>query len=617
MGAPLHMWATFAIILATVIAFALDRFSIDLVSAAALSALLIVFTIWPLSNPDTGALFNHEDLLLGFASSGLFAIIGLLIIGQGMFQSGALEHPTGHLLQAYDKRPTLTTGVVFFFVMVVSAFLNNTPVVVMFIPIIAAMASQSKIPTSRLMMPLSFISIFGGMTTIIGSSTNILAVQSFRATLPGENIEFFEMTPLGLMLASAGVIYMMTAGRRLLPQRDDPSGKTYIREGKQFIAQLEIRRGNPLIGASPVAGFFPDLPDVTVRMVQRRSEVILPPYDDLKLANGDILIVAATRQALTAVLKNQPELVDGVTSEISLDDEEAANKPRTQLTLVESIVAPGSRMIGRTIGQIGFHYQTRCVILGIERRSRMMRARINTMRLEAGDVLLVLGDINDVRALRAERDVLLLEGSMEGLPDPRNARIASFIFAGVVTATTTGAAPIAVSAIIGAALMVASGCLNTRQAARAIDRRIFLLIGASLAMGGALQATGGARLLGDAVAGSAGQLGPVFLISIFFITCAAITNVLSNNATAVLFAPIAVNTALAIGMDPHVLMLTVILGANCSFATPVAYQTNLLVLTPGHYTFRDFLVVGGPLIVVLWIVYTIFAPIYFRAIGLL
>lgn len=615
-ASPWQMWVTLGIILVAIIAYSIDRLTLELVSAIALIALLLLFHLAPITL-DTGEVpVTPEILLHGFASPALFAILGLLIIGQGMFQSGALEHPTQKLLVFYDKRPVSTAAVVFFLVMVISAFLNNTPVVVMFIPIISAMAAQSKIPASRLMMPLSFLSIFGGMTTVIGSSTNLLAAESYRATVDGGEIGFFELTPMGLMLAGIGIIYMLTLGRALLPDRKDPDAARAVeRDGKQFIAQIEIVRGNPLIGATFVAGALTDLPDVTVRMVLRKDEAILPPYDDLKLRSGDVLIIAATRAALTNVLKAKPEILDGMLSEVDLEDEEGGGRP--QLTMIEAIVAPASRMIGRSIGQIGFHYQTRCVIVGIERRSRMVRARMNTMRLEAGDVLLVLGDMKDVRALRGERDILLLERSIEGLPDPGNARIASIIFASVVAATASGFLPIAVSAIAGAAAMVATGCLNVRQAARAIDRRIYLLIGAALAMGAALEKTGGANLIGEGLAVASSGLGVVALISGFFILCAAITNVLSNNATAVLFTPIAVSAANQAGIDPLILVLTVIYGANCSFATPVAYQTNLLVMTPGHYKFSDYFKVGGPLIIVTWIAYTILAPLYFRAIGIL
>ena len=609
--APWQMWATLAVIGVTIVFYTLDRFPLELVSAGVIVALLVLFLAAPLE--ENGAdLLNAEALLSGFASPALFAILGLLIIGQGMFQSGALEHPTEYLLRAYDKRPVAITAAIFVFIMIISAFLNNTPVVVMFIPIMAALASQSKSPVARFMMPLSYLSIFGGMTTIIGSSTNLLALQSYNATTGGE-IGFFELTPMGLILASAGVLYMLTVGRWLMPIRENPN-QTAVneRDGKHFIAQIEITRGHPLIGKGPVAGLFVDLPDITVRMVQRREKAILPPFDDFAFKPRDVVIVAATRSALTSLLKSNPDMLEGLMAETSIADEEDGTVQRsTQLTMVEAIVAPGSRMIGRSIAQIAFHAQTNCVILGIERRSRMIRTQMNTIRLEAGDVLLILGDINDIRALRSDRDILLLEYSMQGLPDPRNARVAATIFAAVVGFTATGLAPIAISAIAGATAMVAFGCLNVRQAARAIDRRIYLLIGASLAMGVALERTGGAAFIGEGIASTAGAFGPVVVISAFFIMCAALTNVLSNNATAVLFTPIAVSAASQLGIDEHAMVLTVIFGSNCSFATPVAYQTNLLVMTPGHYKFKDFMIVGGPLIVLIWIVYTAVAPIYF------
>ncbi len=613
-SAPWQMWATFLVIGITIVFYSLDKFSLEIVSASALIALLLIFHFAPL-DLETGSL-SIQTLLAGFASPALFAILGLLIIGQGMFQSGALEHPTEYLLRWHDRSPIIITAVIFLIVMVVSAFLNNTPVVVMFIPIVAAIASERKISTSKLMMPLSFLSIFGGMTTIIGSSTNLLAAESYRATTGGE-IGFFELTPIGLILAATGIIYLIVVGKFFLPDRASQEGVENQSDGKHFIAQIELAPGHPLIGHGAKAGLFPDLPDITVRMVQRRDKAILPPYDDFEFHLHDVIIIAATRSALTSLLKANPEILEGIMADTSIEHEDANNQIPPQLTMVEAIVAPGSRMTGRSIAQIGFHYQTNCVILGIERRSRMIRARMNTIRLEAGDVLLIVGAVRDVHALRSDRDVLLLETSMKELPDKRNARIASLIFTAVVIATATGLLSIAISAIAGATAMVAFGCLNVRQAARAIDQRIYLLIGAALAMGVALERTGGARLIGEALASSAGGFGPVVLISAFFIVCAAITNVLSNNATAVLFMPIAISAANSVGIDPHVLALTVIFGANCSFATPVAYQTNLLVMTPGHYKFSDFIRVGGPLIIVIWIVYSIIAPLYFRSIGIL
>ncbi len=623
-NAPWQMWATFVVIGVTIIFYALDRFTLEIVSVFAIIALLLIFHFAPLplddfltGNRGGGKGLDISVLLSGFANPALFAILGLLIVGQGMFQSGALVEPTEYILRLHEKHPVLMTVMIFLAVMVVSAFLNNTPVVVIFIPIVAAIANERKISASKLMMPLSFISIFGGMTTVIGSSTNLLAIESYYG-ITGKEIGFFDLTTIGVILALVGIIYLLTAGRYLLPERESSeSTNTRQSEGKHFIAQLEITHGHPLVGRGAVSGLFPDLPDITVRMVQRKDRAILPPFDDFTFSTHDVVIVAATRTALTKLIKSNPEILEGMMADFVLEPEDDSSQRSSNLSMVEAIVAPGSRLIGRTIAQIGFHYQTNCIILGVERRSRMIRERMNAIRLDAGDVLLVVGDIKDIQALRAERDVLMLETSMKDIPDPRNARIAILIFAFLILSVTSGVLSITIAAITGAAAMVAAGVLNVRQAARAVDRRIYLLIGAALAMATALERTGGAALIGQALAEASIGFGPVVLISAFFIFCAGITNVLSNNATAVLFMPIAVNTASSVGIDPTILALTVIFGANCSFATPVAYQTNLLVMTPGHYKFSDYMRVGGPLIIVMWIAYTIIAPIYFRAIGLL
>ncbi len=608
-----QMWVTLGMVAIAIVLYSLDRFSLEMVSAGTLVALLLFFHFFPVIH-NGEVMLASLDLLMGFASPALFAIMGLLIIGQGMFQSGVLERPTRAMLRAYERRPIIVVAGVFLFVMLISAFLNNTPVVIMFIPILSAIASQSGTYASKYMIPLSFVSILGGMTTLIGSSTNLLAAAAYTSAT-GNEIGFFDLSLMGGILAVAGIVYLIFASRALLPDREQPDVIGASQGGKQFIAQITLGRGHPLIGLGSVAGLFPDLPDVTVRMIQRREDAILPPFDDVVFRLHDTIIIAATRKALTNLLKTNPDILSGLMSEVQIDDD-GENKSN-ELTMVEALVAPGSRLIGRTIAQIGFRYQTNCVILGIQRRSRMIRTHMNSIRLEAGDVLLMLGDMKDIRALRTDRDIVVLEYSMTGLPDAVKARRASFIFALVIASAAFGVLPIAVAAISGASLMVAAGCLNIRQAARAIDRRIYLLIGSALAMGVAIEKTGGAALIGESLVGLADIGGTTALISGFFIITAILTNVLSNNATAVLFTPIAVNAALAAEIDPLILVLTVIFGANCSFATPVAYQTNLLVMAPGHYRFRDYLTIGLPLILLLWVVYTLVAPLYFRQTGLL
>lgn len=605
------MWYTLAVIGGAVLLYATDRYAIESASAAVLVAILVPFALFPIVDPDTGtAILDPSVLLMGFANPALFAILALLIVGQGMYQSGALEYPTQLLVTAYDKFRGWAVVLIFAFVMVVSAFLNNTPVVVMFVPIIAAIAAQGGMSTSRLMMPLSFLSILGGMCTTIGSSTNLLAVEAFQLA-GGAPMGFFDLLPMGLVLLAVGATYMALASRFLIPKRTGPND-VQDKDGRQFVAQISLDRGNPLIGQSAKAGRFEELPDITVRMIQRKEAGILPPFDDTTLRLGDKLVVAGTRDALTSILRKRPEILDSFMSEV-----ETLDGASGELALVEAVVAPGSRIIGRSINQIRFRFQTNCVIVGLQRRSRMIRTEISSIRLDAGDILLILGDRADVNKLRNDRDIIMLERSITGIPDPVHARWAGLIFVGVVASASTGFLPISVAAVVGATAMLAAGCLNVRQASRAVDRKVFLLIGVALGLGTALQKTGGADLIASMIAPVAEQGGVTALIAVIFAVTAVLTNLLSNNATAVLLVPIGYSAAQAAGIDPTVLVLTIIYAANCSFATPVAYQTNLLVMGPGHYRFSDFIRAGVPLTILLWITYTFVAPIYFRSIGML
>ncbi len=603
------MWATFVVIFAAIAAYASDRLSLELVSISVVVALIFLFYASPLPTQSGHSAVTTEYLLAGFANPALVAVMCLIVLGHGVSQSGAMDRPTRFLLKAFEVHPLTVIVSVFLLVMFTSSFLNDTPVVVMFLPVVAAIAAQGKYPASTLMMPLSFIALFGGMTTLIGSSTNILAAGVYRNNT-GESIGFFDLTPMGLVIGAVGLAYLATVGRTLLPKKSAGSVSAK-HDGKQFIAQFEITRGHTLVGISAAGGLFPDLPDVTVRVVQRQEKIILPPFENMTFQARDSVIIAATREALTNLLKTRREILIGLTAEIALDDDDQRGTRTSQLHIVEALVAPASRLIGRTIAQSGFYSQTGCVILGIERRSRMMRTQMNDIRLESGDVLLMLGTFEKLQALNSDPDLILLEQSMIGIPGERHAVAAGVIFAGVVISAASGILPIAIAAMTGVLAMLASGCLNIRQAARSFDRRVYLLIGASLAMGVALEETGGAAFLGGAVADLAERHGAAALLSAMFIISAALTNVLSNNATAVLLMPVAVSAAQQAGLDPLPFALTVIYGANCPFATPVAYQTNLLVMTPGHYKFGDFMRVGGPLIILIWIVYSIVAPYYF------
>lgn len=618
-------WHTFVVLAAIVGVIALyctDRAPIEMTATGAVALALLFFHFWPLSGEAAG--FGPAELLAGFANPALLTIMALLVVGQGMFQTGALEAPTRVVTALARRWPWLTLGLVFAVVLTVSAFLNNTPVVVMFIPVVAAIAHRLGHAPSKVMIPLSFVSILGGMTTIIGTSTNLLVADVLEAETGGR-LTFFAPTPMGAALAAAGVAYLIFFGPRWLPVRRtleaDIAAAGQASEpldGRQFVAQIEITPGHPLLGRKPVAGMFPNMPDITVRLVQRGERALLPPFDALEIAENDVVIIAATRKTLVELLSSRAAILRGMLSaeadgpDIDALAETTSPRDLGGLALVEAVVAPGSRMIGRTIEQLSFRAQTGCIVLGLQRRARMIRGRMDDIRLEAGDLLLLLGAPNDLRRLRAQRDVLPLEWSTTDLPDLRRAARARVIFLAVVAAAALSLLPILHASILGAIAMVGAGCVNIRQAARAFDLRVYLLIGSSFTLGAAMQATGGADLLAWGVVAAFEPFGAFVLLSALFFVVAALTNLLSNSATAILFTPIAVAAAGRLEVDPTPFALTVLFAANCSFATPIAYQTNLLVMGPGHYRFFDFVRFGAPLVVLLWLVFTAMAPILFR-----
>lgn len=603
-----QMWATLTIIAVTVYLYFREKFSIETISIGVIVALLLFFNFFPVQAVNAEGL-SSSVLLSGFAAPALVAIMALLVVGQGMFHTGALEGPIMSINNALERHPRRTLALVFAVAFGVSMFMNNTPVVVMFIPVISAMASRMRTSASRYMMPLSFLCILAGMTTLIGSSTNLL-VNDVLVRDTGTSLGFFTQTAPGLILAVIGAAYIIIAAPFLLPQRQ--SLETELSDaGRQYIAQIRVTKDHPLNGIKPKAGLYPSLKNVTVRMVQRGEQSHLPPFEHA-LLEGDVLIVAATRKSLSTLLSSDSQYLKGMLNIAGFHDESKNSDGNNAIVISEAVIAPGSRMIGRNIEQIGFRRQTGCLVLGIQRRTRMIRSRMLDIRLEAGDILLLFGYEADMRDLRTNRDLLLLDWSTQELPDIRKSIYARLIFAATIFFAATNILPIEIAALSGALAMIATGCLNIRQAMRALDMKIFLLIGAAFAMGLALERTGAAAHIGHAVVSLTMPFGNYILIGALFLLVALMTNVISNSATALLFAPIALSISQETGIDPVLLMLTVMFAANCCFATPIAYQTNLLVMGPGRYKFSDFVKFGGPLILILWLGFVLTIPLFFN-----
>lgn len=602
------MALTFIVLAATVVLYALERYSIEIIALGSVVSLIVIFTVLPVET--TGGPVTTGDFLQGFANPALVTIICLLIIGQGLFQTNALEAPAQAIVRWVRGRSQLATVPVLIGVALLSAFLNNTPVVVMFLPILSAVAATMGQSASRVLMPLSFMAILGGMVTLIGSSTNLL-VANYAAQTSDLHLKFFSFAPLGLMLAGTGTIYVLFVMPRVLKTRQTMAEEMAAASGKQFIAQINITYGHPLVGVESVSGMFPALKDMTVRLVQRGEQPILPPFENVVLSPGDTLIVAATRTALANALSHRQPIMEAEARAPAGENGEVTATSPGSMTLAEVVVAPASRMMGRNLPQSGFHADTGCVVLGIQRRSRMPRMAMNSIRLEAGDVLLVGGSGEQIARLRGNTDVLLLDWSTAEVPRRRYAPRALIIFAAVVALAATGLVPIVATAVAGTFAMIVSGCLNVRQAMRAIDSRIFMLVGASLAGAVALEATGGANAIATTLVMVLEGQSAAIVLSALYLIVMVLTNFLSNNASAVLFTPVAIGMANQLGQPPEAFVICLIFAANTSFATPIGYQTNLIVMGPGHYKFSDFARAGVPLSLILWLTFSLLAPWYY------
>jgi di/tricarboxylate transporter len=599
----LPMWLTLALTAAAIVAYALELLPVELIGLGILGLLLLLFQLTPLFEAG-GAILGPSEILSGFSSPALIAVSALLVLGEAMVTTGALEGIARLLVWlargSFYRALAYSLG----YVTASSGFLNNTPIVVIFMPILRSIAERFGRSASAVMMPLSFAAILGGMLTLIGTSTNLL-VSGELARLGERPLGFFDFTLPGLVLALAGSVYVLLMPA-LLPQRDEQPAMVAA-DGKQFIAELDVGPASPLIGETAYGGMFPSLAEVTVRLVQRGEQALLPPFEEVTLESGDILIVAATRKVLTDMLaKYHGHLLNPPAGE-----RKAQPRGQREMMLAEAMVRPGSRIIGQTLEFTNLPARSHCIVLGIQRRARMLRTRLGELRLEPGDVLLLLGLSDDIERLRGDPDILVMEWSASPMPLMRKAPLAALIFVAVVLPAALDLVPIVVTALLGVLALVLTGCLNVRQAARAVDRQIVLIIASSLALGAALEATGGAAYLARLVLSAMEGAPPGAILSVLFLLIAMITNVLTNNAAAVLFTPVAVDLAHQLGAETFPFALAVVFGASCSFATPIGYQTNLLVMGPGHYRFSDFVVGGLPLVILLWLAFSLFVPWYY------
>ncbi len=601
-----QMWATYGLIAGALALYVSERLSIEVTSIGMICILMVFFQLFPVPGPDGLNVLGPDRLLHGFANPALITVLALLVVGQGMVRTGVLDGAALLLLKVGRGSPLISIGLVMVVAMLISGVLNNIPVVVIFIPVVQSLAEKLDRPASKMMMGLSFTAVLGGSVTLIGSGSNLL-VSSALIELGHTPFGFFDFTVPGLVLAGAGLVYVIVVLPLLLPDRTSLAHRIMTRSPRHFLTQIAVGPDSRLIGATAVGGIINHMPDARIRMIMRGESVVTPPFHDFVIEQGDLIVAAASRKALSAAMRDDP----GILKAASAEPGGEAALEEGERVMAEVMIAPASSMVGLRLRQTGFQLRTRCFVLGVQRRAQMVRSRLSEMVLEAGDVLLVQGEPDDIRTLRADRNIVLMEGSAEEMPVVHHAKRAGFIFLGVVGLAASGMFPVVGAALLGAVGMVLSGALKVQQATRALDSKIVTMIPAALAMGVTMQETGGAHFLAQSMTSLIEGSGPAVVLSGSFLMAAVLANVIGSNACAVLFTPIAVGLATEVGADPHVFAIAVVFAANAGLATPIGYQTNVLVMGPGHYRFSDYFRAGAPLVLILWLVFSLFAPWYY------
>ena len=588
----------------SMIFYAVDKFSMAFKSIVILTFLLIFFSIFPYKDLDNQNLLNPQSILNGFSNTSLITVISLLILGQGVVNTRVLDGFISNFLQYFPNNTQIVIIVSLIFVLILSAFINNTPVVIIFIPILQSVVKKSNQSIGRYLMPLSYAAILGGMITIIGSSTNLLVSDSLKRYSNIE-ISFFEFAVPGSIIAICGLIYVIIFSKFFLVDRS-PISNQLIKDGKNnFITKIVINDNSKLIGNKANEGKLEGLENSKILMIQRGEHAEHGPFYSFILEQGDILVISTSREQLTSILSQNIGSIE------SFDENEEDQDSKNQV-ITEAMVTPSSSLVGNTIENVSFRYRYDCIVIGLQRKSKIITTNMGELPVEPGDTLLIQGDKKSIKALRTKSDLLPMEWTTSEIQNKNIAQISIFIFLSVVILGALEILPLVVASLIGVVSMITFKVLSVRQALRSVDNNLLLLIVTSLALGKVIQVTGAANFLSESLLHILDGSSPLTILLCFYVLVSLTTNFISNNACAVLFTPIAIDIAEKLNVDPKIFAIALIFSVNTSFATPLAYQTNLLVMGPGHYKFIDYVKFGLPLTFICWFVFFLIFPIIYN-----
>ncbi|MGF1477353.1 MAG: SLC13 family permease [Geminicoccaceae bacterium] len=565
----------------------------DVVALLALGALILA------------GILDASEAFRVFSNPAPITVAAMFVLSAALEATGVIDS-AGRLIMRMSERWSPLMAVVLFMgaATLLSAFVNNTAVVVILIPVAIRLAKAIDIAPSKLLIPLSFAAILGGTTTLIGTSTNSI-VDGVSQARGLEPFGIFEITGAGVIMALVGCTYMAVVGPALLPERDTLAAILPDRKERRFIARVMVPLGSVLVGKTPREAGLVARNGFSIVDVVRENTSLGGRFSDVRLEAGDRIVLTSPVGEMLALRKAGDLALGGSFRQHAFEPVESSAS-----LIGEGIIGPGSRLVGRRLARLGLGRLYGVYVLAVHRRGANMAGQDQDLRLEVGDTLLLEGPVTGMRRLFDDGLLSSIGETSERAVRRDKAPIAIAAILLVVLLAALDVLPIAALAVVAASLVVALGCLDHRDAYRAIRWDIMMLIFGMLAVGMAMEDTGAAAMIVRAVVSPFGELGPLAALAMIYLLTSMLTETMSNNAAAILLTPIAMSLAGLLGVDPRPFVVAIMFAASASFATPIGYQTNTLVYTAGGYRFTDFLKIGIPLNLLLFLVAIIVIPMF-------